>query len=68
MKISKKSAEEIADLILVSPRYKKGTVLIDFFNEFGFRDVYDKDLGARKKFSRNKIDEMNGKPALKNVI
>jgi hypothetical protein len=68
MKISKKSAEEIADLILVSPRYKKGTELIEFFNEFGFRDVYDSEFGSRKDFSRKKIKEVNETSTLKSII
>lgn len=40
--------------------YLAGPDLVDFFNDFGFRDIYGQGFPTRWKYAAEKIDQLNG--------
>jgi hypothetical protein len=71
MKIADYSANKLGEYVagdVVGWPYRKGAELVDFFNQFGFRDVYAEGFPTRRVFAQEKIKQLNGKPILKSVI
>jgi len=48
--------------------YRSGPVLIRFFNNFGFSDEYGQGFPTRYVYAENKLNELNGTPAIANVF
>ncbi|WP_036300016.1 abortive infection family protein [Methylotenera sp. L2L1] len=71
MKITDYSANKLGEYVagdIAGWPYRKGAELIDFFNQFGFNDVYAEGFPTRRVFAQEKIKQLNGKPILKSVI
>ncbi len=71
MKLSDYSIKKIGELIAGNPEgwpYRSGPMLVDFFNNMGFREVYGQGFPSRGTFAQEKIAELNGKPKLKDAI
>lgn len=68
MRISAASKNELATVILNKP-YRSGPVLVDLFNDFTEKkDEYFSGFPSRQKYTRNKIDELNGTKQLELLI
>lgn len=60
--------------------YKKGSELIDFFNSYGYRDVYDFSKGglpklssnnmntSRSDYTKDRLSKLSGKPELQTLL
>lgn len=48
--------------------YRSGPDLVKFFNQYGFRDVYEQGFPTRYLFVEEKLKSMNNKDILKDVI
>jgi hypothetical protein len=48
--------------------YRSGAALVSFFNEYGFRDVYEQGFPTRYVFAEDKLKALNGKDVLKDVF
>lgn len=71
MKLANKSIEFLVDIISgntsQSP-YRSGPQLVNFFNGHGGTDLYGAGFPSRHIYVREKLDGMNGQPAMKSVI
>lgn len=73
MKVSDYSIEFLGNVVagdLPGFPYRSGPQLVKFFNQFGARDVYPAGGGfpTRRIYAQDKIRELNGSVALKEVI
>ena len=73
MKISDYSIEFLGNVVagdLAGFPYRSGPQLVKFFNQFGARDVYPAGGGfpTRRIYAQDKIRELNGSVALKEMI
>lgn len=48
--------------------YRSGPELVKFFNQYGFRDVYEQGFPTRYVFVEEKLKSLNSKDILKDVI
>lgn len=48
--------------------YRSGPNLISFFNEYGFRDVYEQGFPTRYMFAEEKLKALNNKEIMKDVF
>lgn len=64
MVLSKKTLEKLRELINEETEYRSGPKIIQFFNELGFKDVYEKGFPSRWFFTDQKLDQINGTPKL----
>jgi hypothetical protein len=71
MKVSDKIIGQLGALIAgdtqVAP-YLSGPELVDFFNEFGFKDIYGQGFPTRWKYAAEKIDLLNGSKKLRLML
>ncbi|MCG6142671.1 hypothetical protein [Leptospira mtsangambouensis] len=68
MRISKKTAERLRNLINEETEYRSGPQLVDFFNQLGSRDYYGQGFPSRWKYTDEKISQINGTPELDKCI
>ena len=61
-------ADKVGDLEYVPLRYLSGPKLVNFFNEFGYCDKYSSGFSARKKYVTEKLNELNNKGRIKEVV
>ena len=64
MIISQKTIEKLRELINEETEYRSGPKLVAFFNQYGFRDVYENGFPSRWKYAEEKIRALNGKPEI----
>lgn len=66
MKICSKTLEKLKDIINGdnTAGYRKGSQLVDFFNELGFKDVYGQGFPSRCVYTIDRLQRINGTPAL----
>ncbi|NOC83331.1 abortive infection family protein [Ruegeria sp. HKCCD6428] len=71
MKLSSNGRKALVDIITgnteVSP-YRSGPELIEFFHDFGERDLYGQGFPARAGYCADKLDKLNGSAAMQGVI
>lgn len=48
--------------------YLSGSKLVNFFNSFGYKDVYENGFPSRWKYTEEKLKELNSEGRLKQVI
>lgn len=60
MKLQSKTIEKIRQLINEEIEYRSGPVLVNFFNELGFNDVYCKGFPSRLSYTDKKLQIING--------
>lgn len=48
--------------------YRSGPELVRFFNEYGTRDSYPGSVGSRVAYARERLEWLNGTPAMASVI
>lgn len=62
LKISLKTEEALAQTITGDNGkgfYRKGYELVEFFNQFGFQDIYGQGFPSRIDYARDKVKEVN---------
>lgn len=71
MKISQKTIEVLGSVITgdgkISP-YRTGQQLVDFFNQFGTKDLYESGFPSRWKYAEDKLRLFNSQSTIKNII
>lgn len=71
MMLSTKTLERLRDIITGDSQqspYKSGPVLIDFFHEFGERDLYGQGFPSRHIYVLDKLKKFNGSDKMRNVV
>lgn len=68
MLISKKTLEELRELINEKTEYRTGPQLVNFFNQLGFCDVYQQGFPSRKTYTDERLEIINGKPEMDKCI
>lgn len=66
MRLSQKSLEQLRIIINGdnTPDYRSGPMLVDFFNQFGFNDIYGQGFPSRWCYTDEKLKAINGTPQL----
>ena len=71
MKLSAKTLERLAGILTgdtgVSP-YRTGPKLIDFFYDFGERDLYGQGFPSRGAYTLEKLKKFNGTEAMRGIL
>ena len=70
MQLSNKTLEMLRIIINGdgTNRYRSGSMLVSFFNQLGFTDVYGRGFPSRKIYTDDKLQEINGTPKLDECI
>lgn len=70
MIVSKKALEKLRDIINGdgTADYRKGYQLVSFFNELGFKDVYEQGFPSRWVYTDDRLQKINGTPELDKCI
>jgi hypothetical protein len=63
-----KTLEKLRDLINEETEYRSGPKIIQFFNEFGFKDTYGQGFPSRWMFTDEKLKVINGTPNIDKCI
>ena len=62
MRISAKTIEQLTELITANTQkspYRSGRQLIEFFRDFGERDLYGQSFPARAYYAQEKLNKFN---------
>lgn len=68
MILNKKTLEKLRILINEETQYRKGSELVEFFNELGFSDSYGQGFPSRWVYTDDKLKKINGTPELDKCI
>lgn len=70
MQLSKKTLEKLREVINGdgTDHYRSGPMLVSFFNEIGFNDVYAQGFPSRWAYTEDKLQKINGTPELDKCI
>ncbi len=71
MKISAKTIERLTEIITGNTNkspYRSGPQLIEFFRDFGERDLYGQEFPARGYYVQEKLRKFNGTETVKQII
>lgn len=59
MKLSKKTLEVLREIINEKSQYRSGPMLVSFFNDLGFHDVYKQGFPSRWVYTDDKLNQLN---------
>ena len=68
MILSQNTLEILREMINEKTEYRKGSVLVKFFNQLGFSDVYGNGFPSRGYYTDEKLQRINGTPELDKCI
>jgi len=71
IKLSNLSLECLVEIVAdndSTKRYLSARELIKFFNQFGYRDEYGSDILARKKYAYERLNDLNNKGRIREVL
>ena len=71
MRISAKTIERLTEIITGNTEkspYRSGPQLIEFFRDFGERDLYGKGFPARAYYVQEKLNKFNGTETMEEII
>lgn len=70
MKLSAYTISKLADIVCGGNGwpYRRGTDLVDLFNQFGFRDVYEPGFPSRAVFAKERLTAMADKPSMADLL
>lgn len=68
MKLSQKTIQVLREIINEKAQYRSGPVLVNFFNELGFHDVYAQGFPSRWAYTEDKLNQLNGTATLEQCI
>ena len=71
MRISAKTIERLTDIITGNTKkspYRSGPQLIEFFRDFGERDLYGRGFPARAHYVQEKLRKFNGTETMERIV
>lgn len=68
MTLSKKTLEVLREIINEKSQYRSGPVLVQFFNDLGFHDVYGQGFPSRWAYTEDRLNQLNGTATLDQCI
>lgn len=71
MKLSPYTLTKLADIVCGSLDgwpYRRGVDLVDLFNQYGFRDVYESGFPSRAVFAKERLSQLSGKPEMSDLL
>ena len=68
MLLSQQTINKLVSLINEETKYRSGPMLVEFFNQFGFNDVYGQGFPSRAFFTAEKLKKLNGSPDIDKCI
>jgi len=68
MRLINKNIEKLRELINEETTYRSGPMLVGFFNDLGFNDVYGQGFPSRWKYTDERLSGINGTPKLEECI
>lgn len=68
MKLSDKTLIKLRKLINGETGYRKGSELVEIFNNFGFNDSYGSGFPSRWQYTDEKLRKINGTPKIEKCI
>lgn len=68
MKLSQKTIQVLREIINEKSQYRSGPVLVNFFNELGFHDVYAQGFPSRWAYTEDRLNQLNGTATLDQCI
>ena len=68
MKLSPKTIQVLREIINEKSQYRSGPMLVEFFNDLGFHDVYGQGFPSRWAYTEEKLNELNGTATLDQCI
>ena len=66
--LNTKTLEKLRELINEEIEYKSGPRLVDFFNEFGFDEIYQNGFPSRWMYTDSKLNEINNTVKMEQCI
>ena len=68
MRLNSKSIEKLRIIINEDSEYRSGSVLVKFFNELGFRDIYMQGFPSRWAYTEENLKKINGTSVMDQCI
>ena len=68
MRLHHKTLEKLRDLINEEIEYRTAPKLVQFFNLLGFSDTYAEGFPARRRYTDDKLSQINGTPQMEACI
>jgi len=68
VKISKRTLQELREIINERSEYRRGIDLVEFFNELGFSDSYDENFPSRSAYTDEKLEELANKNQVSKAV
>lgn len=68
MKLSPKTIKVLREIINEKSQYRSGPMLVEFFNDFGFHDVYGQGFPSRWAYTEDRLNQLNGTATLDQCI
>lgn len=68
MKLSAKTIQVLREIINEKSQYRSGPVLVQFFNDLGFHDVYGQGFPSRWAYTEDRLNQLNGTATLDQCI
>ena len=68
MKLSPKIIQVLREIINEKSQYRSGPVLVQFFNDLGFHDVYGQGFPSRWAYTEDRLNQLNGTATLDQCI
>lgn len=68
MQINDRTITKLRELINEETEYRSGPKLVDFFNNLGFNDSYEKGFPSRWIYTEDRLRSINGTPELDKCI
>lgn len=71
MKLSPYTLTKLADIVcgnLGGWPYRRGTDLVELFNQYGFRDVYESGFPSRAVFAKERLTQLSGKREMADLL
>ena len=68
MKLSAKTIQVLREIINEKSQYRSGPMLVQFFNDLGFHDVYGQGFPSRWAYTEDRLNQLNGTTTLDQCI
>lgn len=68
MKLSQKTIQVLREIINEKSQYRSGPMLVKFFNDLGFHDVYAQGFPSRWAYTEERLNQLNGTATLDQCI
>ncbi|GAB3040112.1 hypothetical protein [Spirosoma pulveris] len=68
MFLQQRTLEKLREIINEGSQYRSGPILVAFFNQLGFKDIYGQGFPSRGKYTEEKLNQLNGRSELDQCI